>query len=89
MLVCSGEFTKMQTGKEFVCYCGVVPFAHSSGSSVRGRPRVSHWATKKLKNYLHMAVLSAIQGPGELQTYYERQARQGQSRDECTECCQE
>ena len=44
MILCSGEFTKKQTGKQLACYAGVVPFAHSSGSSVRGRARGSHCA---------------------------------------------
>ena len=60
MILCSGEFTKIQTGKQLACYAGVVPFEHSSGSSVRGRPRVSHWANKTLKKCLHMAALSAL-----------------------------
>ena len=73
MIVCSGEFTKMQAGKQFACYAGVVPFEYSSGSSVRGRPGVCHWASKKLKSYLHMAALSAIQVEGELKAYYHRE----------------
>ena len=77
MILCSGEFTKIQTGKQLACYAGVVPFENSSGTSVRGRSKVSHWANKKLKSYLHMAALSAIQGPGELQTYYEGQLAKG------------
>ena len=35
MVVSSGEFKKIKPGKEFACYCGVVPFEPSSGSSVR------------------------------------------------------
>ena len=42
MIVSSGEFTKIQTGKQFACYAGVVPFEDSSGTSVRARPRVCH-----------------------------------------------
>ena len=80
MIVSSGEFRKIQTGKEFACYCGVVPFEDSSGSSVRGRARVCHWANKKMKSYLHMAALWAIQGPGELQTYYEGQLAKGKDK---------
>ena len=80
MIVCSGELTKMQTGKQLACYCGVVPFAYSSGSSVPGRPRGSHWAHKKMKSYLHRAALSAIQGPGELPTYYERPLGKGKAK---------
>lgn len=80
MILCSGEFSKIQTGKQLACYCGVVPFEHSSGTSVRGRPRVSHCANKKLKKYLHMAALSAIQAEGELKTYYERQLSKGKAK---------
>ena len=80
MILCSGEFTKIQTGKQLACYCGVVPFEHSSGTSVRGRARVSHWANKKMKSYLHMAALSATKGAGELKTYYERQLGKGKAK---------
>ncbi|MCG8340193.1 MAG: transposase, partial [Cytophagales bacterium] len=61
LILCRGEFTKMPTGKQFACYAGVAPFDYSSGSSVRGCPKVSPWAPKKLKKYLPMAALSAIQ----------------------------
>ena len=77
MIVCSGEFTKIQTGKEFACYAGLVPFEHSSGTSVRARPRVSHCANKKMKKYLHLA---GIQGEGELQAYYQRQLAKGKQK---------
>ena len=80
MLLCSGEFTKMKTGKEFSCYAGVVPFAYSSGSSVGSRPRVWHWAHKKLKSYLPMAAMSANQAAGELKAYYERQLAKGKAK---------
>ena len=80
MILSSGEFTKIQTGKQLACYAGVVPFEDSSGTSVRARPRVSNCANKKLKKYLHMAALSAIQGPGELQTYYEGQLAKGKDK---------
>ena len=77
MIVCSGEFTKMQTGKELACYAGVVPFEHSSGTSVRARPRIWHCANKKMKKYLHLA---GIQGEGELQAYYQRQLANGKDK---------
>ena len=60
MILCSGEFTKIQTGKEFACYAGVMPFEYSSGTSVRACPSVSHYANKKMQKYLHLAALSAI-----------------------------
>ena len=77
LILCSGAFSKIQKGKQLACYAGVVPFEHRSGSSVRGCPRVSPWANKQLKKYLHMAALSAIQVEGELKAYYERQLAKG------------
>ena len=77
LILCSEEFTKMPTGKQFACYAGVVPFDYSSGTSVRGRAKVSPWAPKKLKKYLPMAALSALQVEGELKAYYESQLAQG------------
>ena len=80
MIVSSGEFTKIQTGKQLACYAGVVPFEHSSGSSVRGRARVCHWANKKLKSYLHLAAMGAIQGAGEFKAYYQRELAKGKAK---------
>ena len=77
MILSSGEFTKIKTGKEFACYAGVVPFEHSSGTSVRARPRVWRWANKKMKSYLHLAAMAAIQGEGEFKAYYQRQVAKG------------
>ena len=77
MILCSGAFTKIQTGKQLACYAGVVPFEYSSGSSVRGCTSLSHWAHKKLKRYWHRAALSAIQVEGALKDYYHRQLAKG------------
>ena len=80
MIVSSGEFTKIQTGKEFACYAGVVPFEDSSGTSVRARPRVCHWAHKKMKSYLHLAAMVAIQGAGDFKAYYQRELAKGKAK---------
>lgn len=77
LLAVTDEFTKFATSKQLSCYAGVVPFERSSGSSLRGKPRVSHWSDKRLKSILHMAALSVIQVPGELRDYYERQIARG------------
>ena len=80
MILSSGEFSKIQTGKQLACYCGVVPFEDSSGTSVRARPRVWHCANKKMKKYLHLAALSAIRREGELKAYYEGQLAKGKAK---------
>lgn len=40
-------FTKFKNWRQLACYAGIVPFEHSSGSSLKGRKRISNLADKK------------------------------------------
>jgi len=73
-------FTRYQQAKQLACYCGVVPFEHTSGSSVQKRPRVHHMANKTMKKHLHMCALSAVRHDPELKIYYERKADEGKNK---------
>lgn len=73
------NFTRYQKGKKLACYCGVVPFSHQSGSSIKGKNRVSHMANKSLKTLLHMAAVTAIQHDAELKQYYQRKIASGKN----------
>jgi len=42
----------MKDSRKLACFCGVAPFPHQSGTSIRGKTRVSHMANKKLKTNL-------------------------------------
>ena len=72
-------FSKYNTPKQLACYCGVVPFEYSSGTSVRKRPRVHHMANKILKTHLHMGALSAVRFDPELKMYYLRKIEEGKN----------
>ena len=74
------RFNAINDPKKLACHAGVAPFEHSSGSSVRGKTRVNHHARKSLKTLLHMAAMSALQVPGELQEYYQRKVAQGKNK---------
>lgn len=80
MLVKTNEFKNINDPRKLACYCGVAPFEHSSGTSVRGRTRVSVFGDKALKKVLHMAALRVIQLEGELRTYYLRKVAQGKNK---------
>ena len=54
LLIVSNEFQGIKTAKSCACYAGVAPFEYSSGSSIRGRSRVSPLANKRLKSLLHI-----------------------------------
>lgn len=77
ILITTNEFKDINDGKKYACYCGVVPFEHSSGSSIRGRERVSHFANKKVKKLLHLAAVSIIRHKGEIKDYWERKIKEG------------
>lgn len=76
----TNEFQNYANGKQLACYCGVVPFEHTSGSSVRGKARVHNMANKKMKKLLHLAAMSAIYHYPEFKEYYERKVSEGKSK---------
>ena len=80
ILVTTNEFININNPKKYACYSGVAPFEHSSGSSVRGKTRVSQMANKNIKTLLHMAALSTIQMQGDLQEYYKRKVAEGKNK---------
>jgi Transposase and inactivated derivatives len=80
LLVYTNNFQQYTVGKQLACYCGVVPFAHKSGTSVNKKPRVSYMANKNLKRLLHLCALAAIRNNPELKQYYERKVSEGKNR---------
>lgn len=80
LLVFTKGFTAFSNAKQLACYCGVVPFSKSSGSSVRYKPSVSPFANKKLKKLLHMCALSAVQHNKDLKNYFDRKVAEGKNK---------
>ncbi len=80
LIVYTNEFKMLNDPRKLACYCGIAPFEHSSGSSVKGKTRVSHMANKKLKTNLHMASLTGVKLDEGLRTYYERKIAEGKSK---------
>lgn len=80
LLVYTRGFTAFSNAKQLACYCGVVPFNKTSGSSVRYKPSVSPFANMKLKKLLHLCALSAIQNDKEMKYYYERKLLEGKNK---------
>lgn len=80
IIVSTNEFQKIETARKFACHAGVAPFEYTSGSSVRGKTRISHMADKELKTVLHLATLSAISRPGEFREYFVRKVKEGKNK---------
>lgn len=80
MIITTNEFQNIRKAPQYACYAGIAPFEHSSGTSVRGRTRVSHKANKSVKTLLHLAALTAILYTTEMKQYYDRKVEQGKNK---------
>ena len=77
LIVHTHGFRKFSTWRKFASYCGIAPFPYRSGSSIRGRTKVSNLANKEIKTLLNMCALSAIKHSPEMKLYYERRTGMG------------
>ena len=80
IIVATSGFTKFKNSRCFASYCGIAPFPNSSGTSIRGRTKVSHLANKKIKSLLDLAAKSAIQHNPEMKIYYNKRIEEGKSK---------
>ena len=71
---------RFKTWREFAAYCGTAPFPYQSGSSIRGRTKVSHLANKNIKKLINMCAMSAIQHDPQLKAYYKEKTAQGKNK---------
>lgn len=70
MIVTTEGFKKFDNWRKFASYCGTAPFPNTSGSSIRGRTKVSNLANKKIKSLLDLCAKSSIQFNEEMKQYY-------------------
>lgn len=70
------NFTCFKSARSYAVYAGVVPFDHSSGTSIRGRRKVSNLANKELKQELNQAARVAIKWNADLKIYAERKLQE-------------
>jgi len=77
LICCTCNFTNKVSGKQLASYGGVVPFGNRSGSSIKGRDKVSNMANKDLKKLLSMCAITAIRVYPEFRNYYDRKLNEG------------
>lgn len=80
MLSKTEGFTKIDNPRKMACYSGVVPFEFQSGTSIRGRQRVSPFADKAIKSILHLAAMSVVRLKNDLKIYYDRKVAEGKNK---------
>lgn len=79
LLIATKGFTSFKSWRKFACYSGVAPFEYSSGSSIKGRTKVNHFADKKMKSLLQMCALTAIKYDPQLKEYYNKKKEEGKN----------
>lgn len=77
LIVYTVGFTAFQSWRKFASYVGIAPFPNRSGTSIKGRNKVSNLANKEGKALLHLCAASAIQCSPEIKVYYERRLANG------------
>jgi len=80
IMITTNEFKNSHKAQQYACYAGIAPFEHASGTSIRGRTKVSHKANKTVKKLLHLAALTAIRYNDDMKNYYDRKVEQGKNK---------
>lgn len=80
MIAVTHAFHKFPNARKFACYVGIAPFPYQSGTSIRGKTRVSHLANKKIKSLLGNITGSAIQHNTEMRLYYQKRIAEGKNK---------
>ncbi len=80
MVLVTRNFTIFENAGQMACFAGVAPFVHESGTSVKGKTRISPFARKDLKKLLHMAALCAMRYNEDLKAYFIRKIKEGKNK---------
>ena len=80
LVVLTGGFDRFNSASELCSYAGLTPVIRKSGSSVKGRPRISKIGNQKLRNLLFMCSFNACKYNKACRDLYERIVAKGKSK---------
>lgn len=80
LIVVTDGFKKFETASQLCSYVGITPTIRESGSSVRGRSRISKVGNKKLRNLLFLAAFSACKYNRACKALFDRIVAKGKSK---------
>ena len=80
LIVVTEGFSKFESASQLCSYVGITPTIRQSGSSVRGRSRISKVGNKKLRNLLFLCAFSACKHNKGCREIYERIVDKGKSK---------
>ncbi len=77
IIIVTNNFLWFNDAKKLASYAGVAPFPFTSGTSIKGKTKVSSLANKKLKSLLSSCAVSAIRNDPEMKLYFKRRTESG------------
>ena len=80
LIVVTDGFKKFETASQLCSYVVITPTIRESGSSVRGRSRISKVGNKKLRNLLFLAAFSACKYNKACKALFDRIVAKGKSK---------
>ena len=78
-----GKFEDFENSKQVASFIGINPSPKESGSSIRGRGRISKKGNSYLRKQLYMTSLSAMQHNKSCKEFYERLTSKGKEHKVC------
>ncbi len=73
-------FERFNTASELCSYAGITPIIRQSGSSIKGRPRVSKIGNRKWRNLLFMCSFTACKHNKSCKYLFDRTVAKGKSK---------
>lgn len=80
LLVFTDGFERFESSKELCSYAGITPIIRESGSSIKGRPRISKIGNVKLRNLLFLCSFNACKYNKACKALYDRIIAKGKSK---------
>ena len=80
LIVITDGFSKFENASQLCSYAGITPTIRESGSSVRGRSRISKVGNRKLRNLLFLCSFNACKHNKACQAIYQRIVNKGKSK---------
>ena len=80
LLVLTDGFDRFTSASELCSYAGITPVIRQSGSSVKGRPKISKIGNQKLRNLLFMCSFNACKYNKGCKALYDRIVAKGKSK---------
>jgi len=80
MILITEGFEKFESSRKLSCYAGLSPTQRMSGSSIRGKSRISKQGNSKLRNLLFMCSFNACKYNKSCKALYDRLVAKGKSK---------